>query len=291
MRTRLACSLVALLAIGCSGPEGEDAGTLDGSTVDAGSSDAAASDAGPVDGGASDAGAFDAGPSDAGPSDAGPSDAGSSDAGSMDAGSTDAGATDAGSTDAGGMDAGAMDAATPTTCSLVVMPTRGALSDTFDFTATSNGSTCSAVIDGGAPLSIPCIGMMSFSGSTFGVGMHTVEILVGAGPGGPTMCSASFEVTGGSDAGVVDAGPTTTCTISVAPPTGTEATSFTATWSSSGSACALSVDGFALGTVSCVGTYSGPGSALGVGRHTATLDVTAGPSGPTSCSSGFTVTP
>ena len=67
------------------------------------------------------------------------------------------------------------------------------------------------------------------------------------------------------------------------------AQTITASFSSNGSGCTLRVDGFSLGTVPCSGTYSGMGSAAGIGTHTATLAVAAGPSGGRTCSDTFVV--
>ncbi len=260
---------------------GSDASTTDGATGDASMTDGATRDASPSDGGDLDGAA--------------PSDAGRSDGSSP----GDAGRVDGGAPTDGGrpIDGGRPDARVGTTCSVSVSPPIGTLATDFEFSVASNGTGCMARLDGTTTVGTPCVAMMTFAGSTFGVGVHTVELLVAAGPSGAAMCSATFEVTGSPptdagrpDAGRIDAGPTTTCAIVVTPPTGTTSTTFTADWMSNGTGCTLSVDGLSLGSFACTDMFSGPGSAIGPGTHVATLDVAAGPSGPRSCSDIFEVT-
>ena len=280
--------LVALVALcGCADPPAEDVDA--GAMADVGPSSSDASIDGSVapdgsvarDGGSS----FDAGSSFDG---AAPSD------GAM---ALDGGVTplDASGADAGRAEAGLADGGARTTCSITSSPSVGSEGEDFTFVALSNGSMCEAQIDGGATLSVPCSAMMMFGGALFGVGMHTIELRVLAGPSGPASCTTRFTVTapaadGGVDGGAGDAGSaTTSCAIAVTPERGSASATFTADFSSNGSDCELSVDTFSLGTVPCVGTYSGPGSAVGVGTHTATLRVILGPSGSRSCSATFVV--
>ncbi len=185
---------------------------------------------------------------------------------------------DGGVSDGGGMGVDA------TTCAVNVTPTSGTTAAAFDFSGASNGTMCTVRIDGGAPLVVPCFAMLTLAGSTFGVGAHTVELFVGAGPSGPTSCMTTFTVSA-----VV--GPVTTCAITVTPSSGGAATLFVADFDSNGTSCTASVDGVGLGTVDCLGMSSGTGSLFGVGVHTTTLSVVAGPGGPTSCSAMFAVTP
>lgn len=171
-----------------------------------------------------------------------------------------------------------------TTCSIEVTPTEGELDDDFTFDAASNGTGCTAVLDGSVRLTVPCTATMSLAGSAIGAGDHVIELEVSDGPGGPVTCSASFTVT--------DPGPSTTsCTMDITPTSGSTATTFTATYASDGSDCSLSVGIFPIGTVPCTGSYMGMGSLLGPGTYTGTLTVGDGPGGPTSCSDTFTVTP
>lgn len=196
------------------------------------------------------------------------------------------GAIDAGpvTDDAGRMtDAGPIfDAAGATTCALGVTPLSGAETTDFVFTGASNGSMCSVSVDGGATLVVPCSGMLTYPGSFFGPGTHVVELIVAAGPSGGTRCMTSFTVAGSG---------ATTCNVIVTPSAGPISTTFVANFDSNGTACTGSVDTLSIGAVSCVGTFSGMGSLIGVGTHTATLNVTAGPGGPTACGTMFTVTP
>lgn len=203
--------------------------------------------------------------------------------GAMDAG----GATDAGATaDAGSStDAGSGTDAPVTTCSLGVTPGSSPLSGTFTFTGASNGSSCSVRLDGGPTLLVvPCNASMDVTAGTFGVGPHMMDLLVGAGPGGPTSCSTTFTVT-------ADPPSTTTCSISVTPESGPTSASFTATWASDGTGCTLSVNGLSIGTVACTSSMSAAGTVFGTGTHTVQLSVSGGPGGPTSCSDTVTITP
>jgi hypothetical protein len=317
VRSMLFPSLVAacvILSSGCSGPPAadDDAGR-DATAADGGASDAArdaATDGARADTGLDAAALVDAPATDdagidaASAADTGADAASASDAGLDAASATDAG-TDAASATDGGTDGG-MDAASAsdagrdaastvdanlTTCAVSVSPPRGTSSDSFDFSVVTNGSTCSASLDGAAPVSVPCTGSTQLDG--FSVGSHSVRFDVASGPSGPTSCSASFDVVA-PDAGMFDGGPDagiTTCTIDVAPPTGSTSATFVATFSSNGSGCSLDLDGFSIGATSCVSTYSGAGSLIGAGTHTATLTVAGGPSGGTTCSDTFTVTP
>ena len=205
-----------------------------------------------------------------------------------DGGSFDAGPrTDAGpAIDAAGLDLGmGVDLGPPvgtTTCSIGVAPLVAPVTSDFVFTGASNGSACSASVDDGAPLAMPCNGMMGYPGELFGVGSHMVQFAVGAGPSGPTRCLALFTVSGSGS---------TTCNVTVTPTVGTTTTTFVADFTSDGSACSGDVDGLSIGTVDCLGSFNGMGSLIGVGEHLATLSVSAGPGGPTSCSAPFTVVP
>jgi hypothetical protein len=82
-----------------------------------------------------------------------------------------------------------------TTCSIEVTPETGAVSSTFSLAWASSGSSCSLRLDGGPPLVVPCTTTTTTSGSTFGVGAHTIELVVSAGPGGATVCSDTLSVT------------------------------------------------------------------------------------------------
>lgn len=242
-----------------------------GSAGDAG----AAADAGSTDdaSAADDAGGT---PTDAGPSatDAGP---GATDAGPP----TDAGpdATDAGSP----RDAGPGVDAPITTCTIMVAPSSAPESGTLTFTGASNGAMCTATVDALASLVVPCTATMDFVASTFGVGDHVIELAVGAGPAGPTSCSATFAVT-------ADPPATTSCSILVVPESGTASTVYTASWTSDGTTCSFAVDGLGLGTVPCTGSYMSDATPIGPGTHTASLNAN-GPGGPTTCSDTFVVTP
>jgi hypothetical protein len=210
--------------------------------------------------------------------------AASDDAGALMAedGGADAGATiDAGAAlDAGPADAGVAIDAGPTTCGLSVAPPTGTEADDFTFTPTTNGSGCSGTV-GGLTIPVDCASPLTLSGSTFGVGVHTVVLSVAEGPGGPTSCTAMFEV---------EAAGATTCFISVTPMSGPASTTFTADFESNGSGCSLSFDGLGLGMVDCTGSYSSSADLIGVGMHTVTLRVADGPDGPRDCEATFTVT-
>ncbi|MFO0684407.1 MAG: hypothetical protein U0234_20305 [Sandaracinus sp.] len=288
-------------------PGADDAGRLDGS-VDAANgardggdassaADTGGSDAGttPGDGGAND----DASPSDdGGASDTGtPDDASAaSDAsgiGNDASTSADAAAgQDAGDRiDAGGAtDAGSGHDAATTTCELTVTPTTGPSSTSFEFRASTNGTVCQAALDGGPPFAVPCAGMVSSGG--FSLGTHEVTLVVSGGPSGATSCSVTFTVVDtGPDAGTANDAGLTSCSIEVLPTSGSTSTTFTATFATNGTGCTLSVDGFGLGSVPCVGSYAGSGALLGPGMHVAALDSATGPSGPAHCTSTFVVTP
>lgn len=313
---------LVMVSSGCASPPApsEDAGR-DAAAADAAPMDARATDAGsdaatdgatdsattdtaidaPVDAPGADDGGADAAARDTGIDAASTSDAGSDAANASDAGidsGRDAGMDAASTIDAGsdgghdaGMDAASAVDANVTTCSILVSPPRGTSSGSFTFTVLTNGSACSASLDGSAPLSVPCTGSTSLNG--FSIGTHTVRFDVGSGPSGAATCSASFDVVG-PDAGTADGGPdasVTTCTIHVAPSSGSASTTFTATFASNGAGCALAVDGLTIASTPCDSAYSGAGTLLGTGSHTATLTVTSGPGGGTSCSDTFTVTP
>ncbi len=193
-------------------------------------------------------------------------------------------------------DAGPRDAGPGvTTCSVSSRPPSGTTADTFTLTGASNGSSCTASVDGSAALSVPCNATFDVS---FPAGTHTVTLSVAAGPSGPTTCSASVVVTEAPDAGVSDAGPgdsgvtgTTTCTLDVSPPSGSGATTFTITAASNGSMCSGRLDGNPVFSTPCSGTSTVAGSLLGPGTHTLELIVGAGPGGATTCSDVFTITP
>ncbi len=185
-------------------------------------------------------------------------------------------------------DAGAGRDAAMTTCDLTVSPTMGPASTSFEFRASTNGTSCRASLDGGPPLVVPCAGMLSMGG--FALGMHEVTLEVSGGPSGTTTCSASFTVVE-LDAGTAGDAGATSCSIEVLPASGSVSTTFTATFASNGSACTLSVDGFGLGSVPCVGSYAGSGMLVGPGTHVVALDSASGPSGPAHCTSTFVVTP
>jgi len=172
-----------------------DAG-IDGGASDLGI-DGGASDLG-IDGGASDLG-IDGGAPDLGIDGGAPDlgiDGGASDLG-IDGGASDLGIDGGGIGDGGVSDGGAIavDASGATTCAINVTPTSGTTAAAFDFSGASNGTMCTVRLDGAAPLVAPCITMLTFAGSTFSVGAHTVELFVGAGPSGPTSCGAMFTVT------------------------------------------------------------------------------------------------
>ena len=115
----------------------------------------------------------------------------------IDGGASDLGIDGGGIGDGGVSDGGAIavDASGATTCAINVTPTSGTTAAAFDFSGASNGTMCTVRLDGAAPLVAPCITMLTFAGSTFSVGAHTVELFVGAGPSGPTSCGAMFTVT------------------------------------------------------------------------------------------------
>lgn len=266
-----------------------DAAPSDAATSDAEATTAdAASDAGrvddatppPMDGAPIDAASTD----DAAPSDGGPLDDASG-VGDDAATSIDA----ATSADA----ASSHDAATPTdtaatTCDVTVSPPLGSSSTRFDFAATTNGTACHASLDGGPLLVVPCTGTLSTGG--FAIGAHHVTLFVSGGPSGDASCSTDFVVED-ADAGLVGDAGATSCAIEVLPTSGGSSTTFTASFESNGARCTLSVDGFVLGAVPCVGSYAGSGSLLGPGTHVAALDVASGPNGATRCTSSFVVTP
>jgi len=259
VRSLALASLTLFALAGCPSPEADvDAGT------DVGGADAAR-DAGGTDVGSTDGGAVDAvldapvvevdggGPGDAG-----------SDAG-LDARS------DAGS------DAGP----TEHSCTITVSPSSAPESTPFTFTAESDGATCSLRINGSPSMTIGCESRMVVAGAAVGVGAHSVELSVD-GPLGPTSCVTGFTVTEDTS---------TTCSITITPETGTLDTTFIATYASNGAGCSLMVDAFDLGVVDCNDVFAGMGSVIGPGPHTGTLIVGGGPSGPTSCSDTFDVTP
>jgi hypothetical protein len=297
--------LASLLAAGCPGPEAptDTNGALDAPASDGGPVDAPAIDGGDagLDGGGMDAPVLEDGGSmdggglgEGGIGDGAVGEGGIGD-GSIGEGGTGEGGVGDGSVGEGGIgdgsigeggvgDGGVGDAGPTTTCAISASPSMGDVDDDFTITAASNGTTCTAVLDGGLMLTIPCNATMTLPGSTFGVGDHTLELDVGSGPGGPTTCSTSFTVTD-----VVT--PSTTCTMDITPASGSPSTTFTATFASNGSDCSLSVGGIPLGTTACTSSFSGMGSLLGPGTYDGTLTVGAGPGGPTSCSDTFTVTP
>ncbi|MFO0709876.1 MAG: hypothetical protein U0353_08560 [Sandaracinus sp.] len=103
-----------------------------------------------------------------------------------------ASATIAEAPDAGPRDAGPAGTAT---CAIDISPPTGTVASTFALTWAASGTTCSLRFDGTAPLSVPCTATTTASGSTLGPGTHTLELLVSAGPGGPTSCEDTVTVT------------------------------------------------------------------------------------------------
>jgi hypothetical protein len=75
------------------------------------------------------------------------------------------------------------------------------------------------------------------------------------------------------------------------PSSGSIDDTYTVTLLSNGFSCRGSLNGIDVGVVACVDSFAGEGSLLGPGTHTARLHVDDGPSGPTECSTTFTVTP
>lgn len=169
-----------------------------------------------------------------------------------------------------------------TVCTLTITPETGSEDVTFYASLTSNGSDCTVDFDGSDTASIECnFEDLPFMGRDVGVGVHNVTILVGSGPGGPASCHDTFTVT-----------EATTCRISVTPASGTTDQVFYATTETNGSDCTAVYDGIDSGTVECNNTdLPLNGSDLGVGAHSITLNVGAGPRGPASCGDNFTVNP
>jgi len=169
-----------------------------------------------------------------------------------------------------------------TVCFLTITPETGSVDVTFYASLTSNGSGCTADFDGTDLGDIECsFEDLPFLGRDAGVGPHRVDVHVASGPSGPADCYDTFTVT-----------ETTTCRVSVTPASGTTAQTFYADTETNGSDCTATYDGVDYGTVECNNTdLPLLGGDLGVGTHTITLYVGSGPSGPTSCSGSFTVTP
>jgi hypothetical protein len=214
--------------------------------------------------------------------DAAPRDASGDARPSGDAGPRDAGeGTDAGRADARMPDAGPL----APSCTVMVEPETGTTATTFTGTLALSGgpaTMCSYVVDGAAPITIPCASGSMMAGG-IGAGMHRIEVTV-IGPGGTRTCSDTWTVTGE---------PAPTCTVEVTPEMGTNATTFTGTLTSLGggsaTACEYAIDGATPVAFPCTVGTSSSASGFGAGTHAIVVTVT-GPGGTGMCTDSWTVT-
>lgn len=158
--------------------------------------------------------------------------------------------------------------AAPPTCTASISPSSGTTTTTFTASWESDGTSCSWQLDGADQGAVDCAGTAT---ATLAAGSHKVT-LVAMGPGGTVSCDSNT---------VTVSAALPTCAASMSPTTGTTATTFTATWSSNGTACSWKLDGVDQGAVGCSGTYA---STLPAGNHRVTL-VATGPGGTVSCDS------
>lgn len=165
-----------------------------------------------------------------------------------------------------------------TWCKHTVAPVSGYPSTTFTWDGSSNGTACEWTLDGVPKGSIECNFSATFLGSDVGIGKHSATLHVLQGPSGAKDCALSFEVL-----------EETWCTHTVTPKSGSLSTSFAWEGASNGTECEWSLDGVPRGTSPCNFSATFLGSDVGVGAHTAVLQIVKGPSGPKNCPADVTV--
>lgn len=164
-------------------------------------------------------------------------------------------------------------------CQGTITPSLGGASTTFHASwSSANSVFCFYQIDGAGSTAIACSGEQDFSGAAFAVGAHTLTFQV-SNLGATGTCNIPFEIVGPA-----------TCAISVSPAKGEVATSFVATWSTTGGAdsCSFAIDGGPANSTACSGTVPFLGSDFGLGKHTISFGAT-GPGGSGTCQTQFEV--
>lgn len=166
-------------------------------------------------------------------------------------------------------------------CTISVSPQSGTTQTMFSVQwSSTNATTCTYSLDGGAAQTQPCSGSLMFPGSVVGVGNHALVLAV-TGPGGASSCNTAFTVTAPAAA--------PTCSLAVAPSSGTLQSTFDVSWGSTqATTCSYSLNGAPAVGVDCSGALALPASAVGVGTHSLVFNA-AGAGGTTSCNASFTV--
>ncbi len=190
-------------------------------------------------------------------------------------GNIDAGACQAGQTCL----ASAQELAT-TTCTFSLSPAEGDLQTDFHWNSSSNANTCTWTWNGTDMGVTACSQSFDFLGSVAGIGQHSVILHALDGPGGSAQCSAQVSI-------VKEL--LTSCSLSFAPAAGSADTTFRWQSASNGSSCSWVWNGRNMGATSCSQGFDFLGSGAGLGEHSVTLKVLAGPGGPTECSAQVSI--